>query len=86
MTQAMAVANDFFNNPTEYRHYLDREMIRRDRVSEREGLLAEGREEERENLVLNALKNMPNLKNVATLLNVSLTEIQRIAAKHGILA
>ena len=42
MTQAMAVANEFFNNPVEYRRYRDQEMIRRDRVSEREGLLAEG--------------------------------------------
>ena len=42
MWQAMTVANDFFNNSAEFEHDRIRERLRRDRESEREGLLEEG--------------------------------------------
>ena len=41
----MSVVNDFFNDPVEYAHYREREMICWERVSKQEGFLKKGWEE-----------------------------------------
>ena len=93
MTQAMTVANDFFNNPEEFRRYQDRELYRMDRESERRGLLEKGLEqgleqgiiETQESMVRTVLGKLHDIAKVADLLDLDLKEVRRIAAKFGLL-
>lgn len=91
MTQAMTVANDFFNSPAEFKRYQDREMYRRDRESEREGLLEKGMArgivigEERgtENAIAKLLNLLP-IAEIARLFSRSEDQVRDIANRYHI--
>ncbi len=89
MTQAMTVANDFFNNPEEFKRYQDRELYRMDRESEREGLLEKGMEKGivigEERMVRNLLECVSNPAKVASMLKLDVDKVRRIAEKFGLL-
>ena len=85
MTQAMTVANDFFNNPAEFKRYEDREMYRRDRETEREGLLKKGIVIGEERMVRNLLETVSNPAKVASMLKLDVDMVRGIAEKFGLL-
>ena len=86
----MSVVNDFFNDPVEYARYRDREMIRRDRVSEQEGFLKKGWEEGwREGRkkgweeAINKVVSRTSVARAAYLFDMSEAEIREIVARVG---
>lgn len=101
IVSAMNAAGTFFQSDAERRRYIDRELIRMDRESERsacreegreEGLVqgreegfVEGRKEEREDLVFGALQRHKNVSDVAAFLGLSEAYVQRVATSRGLL-
>ena len=87
MTQAMTVANDFFNSPAEFKRYQDREMYRRDRESEREGLLERGivigEERGTENAIAKLINLLP-IAEIARLFSRSEDQVRDIANRYHI--
>ena len=91
MTQAMAATNTFFNDPAEYARYRDREMIRRDRISEQEGLLKKGIEKGLEKglekgweKAINKVVSQTSVAEAARVFEMSETKIREIVARVGI--
>ena len=79
----MSVVNDFFNDPVEYARYRDREMIRRDRISEQEGLLKKGREEGWKKAI-NKVVSQTSVAEAARVFEMSEAKIREIVARIGI--
>ncbi len=87
MTRAMTVANDFFNNPAEYKRYQDREMLRRDRETEREGLVKKGiviGEELGMEKSIAKLINLLPVSEIARVFSRSEAQVRDIAARYNV--